>query len=161
MIATTESSDLTLDVFLKNRENERLPLYHKPTSGSTPGEAYNCNANWLFHIGSISDVNHGLRLLTVEEGEDVEKVTGLTVMAQHFGIVEVTADFAMPIGEVEGDSGDSQKKREVKLDCLQAIPWAANNYVLSGPTRIVYNNYGTLDGTSMYDTPYKLMWERD
>jgi hypothetical protein len=56
----------------------------------------------------------------------------------------------MPV-EVEEDSGDNQKKREVKLDCLQAIPWAAGNYIISGPNRIVYNNYGTLDGNSMYD----------
>jgi hypothetical protein len=40
-------------------------------------------------------------------------VTGLEVGPGHCGIVEVSADFAMPTGTVEGDSGDAQKKREV------------------------------------------------
>jgi hypothetical protein len=36
------------------------------------------------------------------------------------------------------------------------VPWSAGNYYLSGPTYIIYNNYGTLDSTSMFDTPYRL-----
>ena len=153
MIATTETDKLTLDVFLKDNNGERLPLYHKPTSGTTPGEAYNCQANWYFHQGG----DNSLILLTLDEN-GTEAVTGLEVAAGNFGIVEVTADFAMPVDAAETDE---PKKREVSLDCLQAIPWAAGNYYLSGPTQIIYNNYGTLDNMSMFNSPYRLFWERD
>jgi hypothetical protein len=44
---------------------------------------------------------------------------------------------------------------------LQAIPFAAGNYYISGPTQIIYNNYGTLDNMSMFDSPYRLFFERD
>jgi hypothetical protein len=44
---------------------------------------------------------------------------------------------------------------------LHAVAWAAGDYYISGPTTIVYNNYGTLDNTSMYDVPYSLYWGKD
>jgi hypothetical protein len=59
------------------------------------------------------------------------------------------------------DENDNEKSRLVDLDCLQAIPWSADTYYISGPTTIVYNNYGTLDNTSMYDVPYKLFLGKD
>jgi hypothetical protein len=164
MIATTNSDHLLLDVFLKDNNGERLPLYSKPTSGTTPGEAYNCKAEWYFRTDSgVTDVSEDSVSLCTVNGEEANTllVTGLDVAKGHYGIVKVSADFAMPIGVVEGDSGDTQKKREVSLDCLQAIPWAAGNYYISGPTQIVYNNYGTLDNTSMFDSPYRLFFERD
>lgn len=152
MVATTPSDKLVLDVFLKDGNGERLPLYTTSTASTTAGEAYNCEAKWYFRNGA----NDGLALLETEN-----QATGIEVAKNHFGIIEVTADFAMPVGEVDGDSGDTQKKREIRLDCLQAVPWAAGNYYISGPTQIIYNNYGTLDNMSMFDSPYRLFWERD
>ena len=152
MVATTPSDKLVLDVFLKDSNGERLPLYTTSTVSTTAGEAYNCEAKWYFRNGA----DDGLVLLETEN-----QATGIEVAKNHFGIIEVTADFAMPVGEVEGDSGDAQKKREIRLDCLQAVPWAAGNYYISGPTQIIYNNYGTLDNMSMFDSPYRLFWERD
>lgn len=152
MVATTPSDKLVLDVFLKDGNGERLPLYTTSTVSTTAGEAYNCEAKWYFRNGA----DDGLALLETEN-----QATGIEVAKNHFGIIEVTADFAMPVGEVDGDSGDTQKKREIRLDCLQAVPWAAGNYYISGPTQIIYNNYGTLDNMSMFDSPYRLFWERD
>lgn len=152
MVATTPSDKLVLDVFLKDGNGERLPLYTTDTVSTTAGEAYNCEAKWYFRNGA----DDGLAILETDN-----QATGIEVAKNHFGIIEVTADFAMPVGEVDGDSGDGQKKREIRLDCLQAVPWAAGNYYISGPTQIIYNNYGTLDNMSMFNSPYRLFWERD
>lgn len=152
MVATTPSDKLVLDVFLKDGNGERLPLYTTDTVSTVAGEAYNCEAKWYFRNGA----DDGLAILETDN-----QATGIEVAKNHFGIIEVTADFAMPVGEVDGDSGDTQKKREIRLDCLQAVPWAAGNYYISGPTQIIYNNYGTLDNMSMFDSPYRLFWERD
>ena len=163
MVATTKNKDegsLLLDVFLKDNNGERLPLYSQPTSGSTPGEAYGCAAKWKFHLDNKVEGSTDLALCTTNDNGKT-LVTGLEVGPGHCGIVELSADFAMPTGTVEGDSGDAQKKREVQLDCLQAIPFAAGNYYISGPTQIIYNNYGTLDNMSMFDSPYRLFFERD
>lgn len=160
MVATTKNSNLLLDVFLKDNNGERLPLYRKPEFGSTPGEAYGCNAKWKFHLDNNVAASVDLSLCTTTEGEN-ELVTGLEVGQGHCGIVELSADFAMSTGRVDGDSGDAEKKREVQLNSLQAIPFAAGYYYLSGPTQIIYNNYGTLDNMSMFDSPYRLFFERD
>lgn len=163
MVATTKNKDegsLLLDVFLKDNNGERLPLYSQPTSGSTPGEAYGCAVKWKFHLDNKVEGSTDLTLCTTNDNGKT-LVTGLEVGPGHCGIVELSADFAMPTGVVEGDSGDTQKKREVQLDCLQAIPFAAGNYYISGPTQIIYNNYGTLDNMSMFDSPYRLFFERD
>jgi hypothetical protein len=54
------------------------------------------------------------------------------------------------------DNG-SEEGRQVTLDCLAAVPWTREyHYYLSGPTYVIYNNYGTLEATSMFNTPYKL-----
>lgn len=156
MIATTGSDGVALNVVLKNALNEPMPLYTSDYNGTiNPGDAYNCKVNWYFHRGS----NNPLTLMP----EGGSEATGIMVGANQFGIIEVTADFAMPTGEEEAIDENHQplKSREVSLDCLHAIPFAANNYYISGPTQIVYNNYGTLDNTSMFDKPYRLFWERD
>ena len=156
MIATTGSDGVALNVVLKNALNEPMPLYTSDYDGTiNPGDAYNCKVNWYFHRGS----NNPLMLMP----EGGSEATGIMVGANQFGIIEVTADFAMPTGEEEAIDENHQplKSREVSLDCLHAIPFAANNYYISGPTQIVYNNYGTLDNTSMFDKPYRLFWERD
>ena len=156
MIATTGSDGVALNVVLKNALNEPMPLYTSDYDGTiNPGDAYNCKVNWYFHRGS----NNPLTLMP----EGGSEATGIMVGANQFGIIEVTADFAMPTGEEEAIDENHQplKSREVSLDCLHAIPFAANNYYISGPTQIVYNNYGTLDNTSMFDKPYRLFWERD
>jgi hypothetical protein len=98
MVATTPSDKLVLDVFLKDGNGKRLPLYTTNTVSTTAGEAYNCEAKWYFRNGA----DDGLAILETDN-----QATGIEVAKNHFGIIEVTADFAMPVGEVDGDSGDA------------------------------------------------------
>jgi hypothetical protein len=40
---------------------------------------------------------------------------------------------------------------------LYKIPWSfSENYYIQGPSDIIYNSLGTLDNSSMFNTPYKL-----
>lgn len=56
--------------------------------------------------------------------------------------------------EVKNFSLSSGKK--VNFSQKYPVAWGANNYYISGPTRIIYNSFGTLDRTSVFDIPYKL-----
>ncbi len=54
-------------------------------------------------------------------------------------------------------SSDSElADRLVDLEVLYSIPYAWSEYFIQGPTQIIYNSLGTLDNTSMFNTPYKL-----
>ncbi len=150
-VAVTETEGLSLSVTLRDAAGEMKTISTATSAaGLQTGEAYNCRANWLFLRNE--EKNLPSLQLTPIGGTNV---TGLTVSAGNFGIVELKCSFKMP------DENDNEKSRLVDLDCLQAIPWSADTYYISGPTTIVYNNYGTLDNTSMYDVPYKLFLGKD
>lgn len=150
-VAVTETEGLSLSVTLRDAAGEMKTISTAASAaGLQVGEAYNCRANWLFLRNE--EKNLPSLQLTPIGGTNV---TGLTVSAGNFGIIELKCSFKMP------DENDNEKSRLVDLDCLQAIPWSADTYYISGPTTIVYNNYGTLDNTSMYDVPYKLFLGKD
>lgn len=156
-VAVTPSEGLDLDVSLRNQAGEKIPLSRSTSmTGIEVGETYNCTADWLFHV--VDKANEPSVQLKPLDGDEV---TGLSISAGNYGIVELKASFRMPEGNLPEGDETSQKSRNVDLDCLQAIPYAADRYYISGPTTIVYNNYGTLDNTSMYDVPYKLYWGKD
>ena len=156
-VAVTPSEGLDLDVSLRNQAGEKIPLSRSTSmTGIEVGETYNCTADWLFHV--VDKANEPSVQLKPLDGDEV---TGLSISAGNYGIVELKASFRMPEGDLPEGDETSQKSRNVDLDCLQAIPYAADRYYISGPTTIVYNNYGTLDNTSMYDVPYKLYWGKD
>lgn len=156
-VAVTPSEGLNLDVSLRNQAGEKIPLSRSTAmTGIEVGDTYGCTADWLFHV--VDKANEPSVQLKPLEGDEV---TGLSISAGNYGIVELKASFRMPEGDPPEGDETSQKSRNVDLDCLQAIPYAADRYYISGPTTIVYNNYGTLDNTSMYDVPYKLYWGKD
>ena len=152
-----------LEMILTDATGVTIPLN---TTGSAAnlkaGDAYGCSVAWKFRNGN----NDGLRLLPAGAAQ----ATGVQVDADHYGIFEVKTSFALP-SETDAKDGDAEpvedtngqptKYRVVDLDCLQAVPWGANYYYLSGPKQIVYNMSGTLDNNSMYDAPYSLRWCRD
>ena len=155
-IAVSDAEGMELNMTLTNARGEVLPLYTATTpSNLEPGQAYNCKADWYFRRQSQA----GGLVLQPAGGTEA---TGLLIDKASWGIVEVTAQFAMPTNEEEADiNGAPLKSREVQLDCLQAIPWTSGYYHVSGPKQIVYNSYGTLDNTSMFDKPYKIYRARD
>jgi hypothetical protein len=63
-------------------------------------------------------------------------------------------------GRVDPDDPTKDKSgtsRPVTLETLYAVPWSSERYsYMSGPTYIVYNSLGQLDGYSLANTSYSL-----
>lgn len=144
-IATTPSKELVLDISLRDFNNEEIDIIKGQTGD---GSATGLQTSWLYkHMGNgAPDVI----------GDN--PVTGLKIQKASCGIVKATVNFSLSKEAEEETSGDVPitKKRTVQLETVRAIPWAAGNYYISGPTSIVYNSLGTIDNMSMFDNPYKL-----
>lgn len=144
-VATTPSKTLQLDVSLRDFNNEEVDIIKGQTGdGSATGFA----SEWLYGY-------MGNKPVEVMSGD---KVTGLNALAASCGIVKATVNFQLSSEAEKETEGDVPvtKKRTVQLETVRAIPWAAGDYYISGPTSIVYNSLGTIDNKSMFDNPYKL-----
>ena len=127
--AALESSGnpLVLNVVLKDANNATVPFKDTP------------EVDWYMHTVSGMYMSGAV---------DDNKIT----ISPHGGCGILKASTSVGIGTgIEGS-----KERLVKLECLYAVPWRGGAYYLSGPTYIVYNNFGTLDKSSMFDSSYKL-----
>ena len=127
--AALESSgnSLVLNVVLKDANNATVPFKDTPEV-----DWYMHTVSGMYMSGAVND----------------NKIT----ISPHSGCGILKASTSVGIGT--GDEGS--KERLVKLECLYAVPWRGGAYYLSGPTYIVYNNFGTLDKSSMFDSSYKL-----
>jgi len=88
--------------------------------------------------------------------EDGNKVIGLTAFGGSCGIVKASTKFQLSAAGAAEETAGTVKYRTVTLETVRAIPAAAGDYYISGPTSIVYNSFGTIDNRSMFDNPYKL-----
>lgn len=144
-VATTPSKTLQLDISLRDFNNEEIDIIKGQTGdGSATGFA----SEWLYGY-------MGNKPVEVMSGD---KVIGLNALAASCGIVKATVNFQLSSEAKKETEGDVPvtKKRTVQLETVRAIPWAAGDYYISGPTSIVYNSLGTIDNKSMFDNPYKL-----
>ena len=144
-VATTPSKELVLDISLRDFNNEEIDIIKGQTGD---GSATGLQTSWLYkYMGNGAPDTIG-----------DNPVTGLKIQKASCGIVKATVNFSLSKEAEEETSGDIPitKKRTVQLETARAIPWAAGNYYISGPTSIVYNSLGTIDNMSMFDNPYKL-----
>jgi hypothetical protein len=58
--------------------------------------------------------------------------------------------------DLESEENKDGKKREIDLTVYHDVPYSTGNYVLDGPTQIIYNGLGTIDDNSLYNNTYKL-----
>lgn len=144
-VATTPSKELVLDISLRDFNNEEIDIIKGQTGD---GSATGLQTSWLYkYMGNGAPETIG-----------DNPVTGLKIQKASCGIVKATVNFSLSKEAEEETSGNVPitKKRTVQLETVRAIPWAAGNYYISGPTSIVYNSLGTIDNMSMFDNPYKL-----
>lgn len=148
-VATTPSTELKLDLSLRDFNNEEIPII-KGQIGD--GSATGLETEWLYAYKGIKPAE----ILSSVEGQD--RVIGLTAVANSCGIVKATVNFQLSSEGAQEESGNIPvtKKRTVRLETVRAIALAAGDYYISGPTSIIYNSLGTIDNKSMFDNPYKL-----
>ena len=148
-VATTPSTELKLDLSLRDFNNEEIPII-KGQIGD--GSATGLETEWLYTYKGIKPAE----ILSSVGGQD--RVIGLTAVANSCGIVKATVNFQLSSEGAQEESGNIPvtKKRTVRLETVRAIALAAGDYYISGPTSIVYNSLGTIDNKSMFDNPYKL-----
>ena len=122
-----EATPLKLNISLRDANNAIVPFEETP------------NINWYMHTTEGSYLDY------LDEDKQIS-------IASHDGCGILKATVSVGI-----DSGTKgTKNRLVKLECLYSVPWSYGKYYLSGPTYIIYNNLGTLDSSSMFDSSYKL-----
>ena len=144
-VATTPSKELVLDISLRDFNNAEIDIIEGQTGD---GSATGLQVSWLYKYMGDGDPD------TIGDNP----VTGLKIQKGSCGIVKATVSFSLSTEAEEETSGNIPitKKRTVQLETVRAIPWAAGDYYISGPTSIVYNSLGTIDNKSMFDNPYKL-----
>ena len=142
-VATLPTKDLILDVSLRDFNNEEIDL---KVGANAIGETSEFNSNWLFKLSG----NAPMPIL------NDTTVTGLTAFKGSCGIVQASTKFQLSAAGTTETTNGTTKYRTVTLETVRAIPAAAGDYYLSGPTSIVYNSFGTIDNRSMFDNPYKL-----
>lgn len=146
--ATTNNDALALELSLRDFNNESIDIIKGQTGD---GSATGLEVDWLYQYSGT------LKPQTVGES----KITGITIPKGCSGIVKATVNFKLSSDAAKEENNEEAgvtvtKKRTVALETARAIPWAAGNYYISGPTSIVYNSLGTIDNKSMFDNPYKL-----
>lgn len=142
-VATLPTKDLILDVSLRDFNNEEIDL---KVGANAIGETSEFNSNWLFKLSGNAPT-------PILNGTTV---TGLTAFKGSCGIVQASTKFQLSAAGTTETTNGTTKYRTVTLETVRAIPAAAGDYYLSGPTSIVYNSFGTIDNRSMFDNPYKL-----
>ena len=142
-VATLPTKDLILDVSLRDFNNEEIDL---KVGANAIGETSEFNSNWLFKLSGNAPT-------PILNGTTV---TGLTAFKGSCGIVQASTKFQLSAAGTAETTNGTTKYRTVTLETVRAIPAAAGDYYLSGPTSIVYNSFGTIDNRSMFDNPYKL-----
>ena len=155
-VAANATQGLDLKAQLKNFNNETLTLEDK-----------NFEIDWEY----LNNVSAGTPALACENREDSSTQVNFNTCAGAFGIIKATAQIMLKSdGKIQGDSVDISetddatsvgKLRRVDLNVLHAIPYTLGDYYIQGPTQIVYNSLGTLDGSSMFNTPYKLFAKKE
>lgn len=106
--------------------------------------------SWMMHtlndIGSEANIGYG---------EFNNKIQNFNISTSGgCGILQANTSVKIPS---KAENATEENARTVQLNCLAAVPWSKEyHYYISGPTYVIYNNYGTLDSTSMFNTPYKL-----
>ena len=150
-ITTTNSSELPLKVELRDFDNKVIPISTE-TSGLPTGTANGFNVSWFMKAS-----DHG----TYNIKTSGEKVTGIEFHQTGCGIAKAVASFYLSGGTIVDEAGAADKKLQlVDLEVLHNIPWSTGEYYLGGPSQIIYNSFGALDNTSLFNTPYKLFKKR-
>lgn len=128
---------LKLNVVLKDANNAAVPF-----------EDGDPEVSWYMHTitGPAFDIQDNVISISSHNG---------------CGILKATAEVNVATNEEEPeddevDTSMVKKIHLVNLEYLYAVPWSSGPYYISGPTYIAYNNLGTLDSLSMFDSSYKI-----
>lgn len=73
-----------------------------------------------------------------------------------YGILKLTGKIDLVGTELESEENQEGKKRTIDLTVYHDVPYSTGDYVLDGPTQIIYNGLGTIDDNSLYNNPYRL-----
>ena len=142
-VATLPTKNLILDVSLRDFNNEEIDL---SIGANGVGQISEFTSSWLFKLSGNAPTK-------IEDGN---KVIGLTAFGGSCGIVKASTKFQLSAAGAAEETAGTVKYRTVTLETVRAIPAAAGDYYISGPTSIIYNSFGTIDNRSMFDNPYKL-----
>lgn len=151
--ARFKNQQLILDVVLKDYNNNSIPVYYgnvELKNENLQGNSF--NAVWYFNDATDIAINGTSQYLTAITASD-KAVKGLTMAASNgewSGILQISTQLKLPEEE-------ESKSRFVNLDQLHAIAYSKKtSYYATGPTYIIYNNYGTIDDMSIFNGSYKL-----
>jgi hypothetical protein len=122
------------------------------------GKGHNFTVEWLGKINNNANAYPEL----MENYNVLPSEITFNTPQGYFGFLSAKArimlrgDGNIADGEKISAGVDPGKTRAVDLSVVYAVPYGSENYYIQGPTKIIYNSLGTLDGTAMYNTPYKL-----
>jgi hypothetical protein len=134
------NADLLLDVSLRDYGGTMIDIYRDGSvvdGNITSG----FNSDWYFELENSGPV------IVLPENRTTP-VKQIKVAKNSCGILNNTVTL----------KDKNYNNGIVDLQCLYAVPWAAADYYLSGPTTVIYNSQGTIDNKTMFDSPYKLFW---
>ena len=148
-IAVVPQKPLNMNLALRNAENELIPLSYDPVANPSGNPAspntYGLAVQWY----AKSSADNGIGVNEIS-GSDMKLVSvGDSVDGEKYaGIVEAKVSY-------QADGKSTTTPRVITLSALAPIPYTTNeNYYISGPTTIVYNNQGTISRLS--EEPFRL-----
>lgn len=152
-IAILPAESLDLKVSLRNAEGALIPLKESFVSDEDedPDEinTYNLKVNWHARNDVNTDLTTSLALTDIEDSEVKNlNVSNSTDNNKYSGIVNAKVSY-LTQGKTETEN------RVITLSTLYPVAYSSNeNYYISGPTTIVYNNQGVL--SRLNEEPFKL-----
>lgn len=149
--AVLPDKPLDVNLALRDASGELLPLNYEPTfePGEEQLDMYHLRFKWHARRGD------GVGNLTMDPAPGAEdpQIRVLTVPNRYdatgyVGIIGAEVSYL-----AQGNNGS--KDRIITLDALYPVPYSADdNYYISGPTMIVYNNQGVVSRLS--EEPFRL-----
>ena len=152
-IAILPTESLDLNVSLRNAEGALIPLKESFVSDEDedPDEinTYNLKVNWHARNNVNTDPTTSLALTDIEDSEVKNlNVSNSTDNNKYSGIINAKVSY-LTQGKTETEN------RVITLSTLYPVAYSSNeNYYISGPTTIVYNNQGVL--SRLNEEPFKL-----
>lgn len=138
--------ELLLNISLRDANNTQITVEDDP------------QITWLMHTQELDIANQYLSNVHQENSTfSIESHEGCGILQAYIEVKLPDKD--NPDDEVvenENYNTTLDPGQIVELSYMHSVPWSAGNYYISGPTIIIYNNYGTLDKTSMFDKSYQL-----
>ena len=169
-ISTTDTTQLKLKAQLKDANNKPLKfnvvedfgaswdyLYWPLLSDGVDDTAQRENITKTPILSALNDERYDMSTPKVGEGCGVCGILNFSGLLTLEG-TEIHSD-EQESSEAGSESAEEPdgRVRQITLNAIYKVPWSkSNDYYIQGPSDIIYNSLGTLDGQSIFATPYKI-----